>query len=460
MQGGSQVSLTSSPNGKQEIINASPTKEFFIHMLTRDIPLSRAILDLVDNSVDGARRLRPAGDYDRLSVRMELNADHFRISDNCGGIPVDVARDYAFRFGRPKEAPDTPGSMGQFGVGMKRTFFRLGRHFVVSSTTARSRFTVDVDVDEWLADGESPDKWHFRFKELETDLHVKEKDTGTVIVVDRLLKNVADTFALENFRNRLMEELSHAHALTLDRELAITLNRLPIKHDPQEFFASKTLKPAFMEKSYTSKVLAGKPGPPVGVKFYAGVSERSLHDGGWYVFCNGRLILRADQTATTVWGERHQMRAYHPDFAYFRGYVYFDCDDGSLLPWTTTKTGVDADSPIYKVVQQEMIEMTRPVLNFLTNLAKEKAAASATRPLEDAITTARATQVQAITQSHAFVAPPPAPVPSGPKMQRIQYFKPAEDVEKARKALKVKSLTAVGEKTFEYFMRYEAGEKD
>ena len=153
------------------------------------------------------------------------------------------------------------------------------------------------------------------------------------------------------------------------------------------------------------------------------------------------------------------MRAYHPDFAYFRGYAYFDSDDGDLLPWTTTKTGVDADSPIYKAVQREMIEMTRPVLAFLSNLEKERSVAAVARPLEDAIKNAQAKQVQEVTQQHAFLGPPPARAPSGPKMQKIQYVKPAAEVEKAKQLLKVRSFTAVGEKTFEYFMRYEAGEK-
>jgi hypothetical protein len=450
----------SQTTGEEVLINASPTKEFFIHMLTRDIPLTRAILDLVDNSVDGARRLRPSGNYDGFWVRMELSSEQFRIADNCGGIPVEIARDYAFRFGRPKEAKGTPGSMGQFGVGMKRTFFRLGRHFVVRSTTTNSRFSVDVDVDAWLADADTPDNWHFKFSELETGLHVKEKDTGTVIEIDRLLANVKEAFALENFKSRLAEELSHAHALTLNSELAITLDALPIQHDPQQLFVSKALKPGFLEKSYSSQVLVGHRGPPVRVKLYAGVSERSLHDGGWYIFCNGRLILRADQTPMTVWGERHQMRAYHPDFAYFRGYAYFDSDDGALLPWTTTKTGVDADSPIYRAVQREMIEMTKPVLTFLSNLAKERSADGKEHPLGDALATARATQVQTVTRPSVFVAPPPAPPPTGPKMQRIQYDKPAAEIEKAKQLLKVRSFTAVGEKTFDYFMRYEEGEKE
>jgi hypothetical protein len=265
---------------------------------------------------------------------------------------------------------------------------------------------------------------------------------------------------LENFKSRLAEELSHAHALTLNSELAITLDVLPIQHDPQQLFVSKALKPGFLEKSYSSQVLVGHRGPPVQVKLYAGVSERSIHDGGWYIFCNGRLILRADQTPTTVWGERHQMRAYHPDFAYFRGYAYFDSDDGALLPWTTTKTGVDADSPIYRAVQREMIEMTKPVLTFLSNLAKERSAEGKEHPLGDAIATARATQVQTVTRPSSFVSPPPAPPPTGPRMHRNQYDKPATEVEKAKQLLKVRSFIAVGEKTFEYFMRYEGGEKE
>ena len=81
-------------------IHAEPTKTFFIHMLTVDIDLADAILDLADNCVDGARRLRPDEQYAGLSVRLEVDANHFRIADNCGGISADIAGKYAFRFGR------------------------------------------------------------------------------------------------------------------------------------------------------------------------------------------------------------------------------------------------------------------------------------------------------------------------------------------------------------------------
>ena len=36
-----------------KLIKAGPTKAFFVKMLTRDIELADAILDLLDNCVDG-----------------------------------------------------------------------------------------------------------------------------------------------------------------------------------------------------------------------------------------------------------------------------------------------------------------------------------------------------------------------------------------------------------------------
>lgn len=46
------------PDGKTEkvIIDATPTKQLFIDILTRDLSLRACILDLIDNSVDGYTR--------------------------------------------------------------------------------------------------------------------------------------------------------------------------------------------------------------------------------------------------------------------------------------------------------------------------------------------------------------------------------------------------------------------
>jgi len=183
-------------------IDASPTKELFIYMLVRDISLNRAIIDLVDNSVDGALRLRPHGDYTGLSIRIELDSEYLKIVDNCGGIPVKIARDYAFRFGRPKEAESMPKSIGQFGVGMKRTLFKLGSKFRVESTTESSYFVIEEDVDEW----KQKTDWHFKFKELEENsTDITPEHVGTKIEVTSLYEGISNHFKLENFQNRLIE---------------------------------------------------------------------------------------------------------------------------------------------------------------------------------------------------------------------------------------------------------------
>src|SRR5205823_5370559 len=98
-----------------------PTKELFIEMLTRDIELIPAIIDLVDNCADGARRLKSAnGDFTGLRARLSISPEEFRIADNCGGMSAETAQRYAFRFGRAHGAPLIRHSVGQFGVGMKR----------------------------------------------------------------------------------------------------------------------------------------------------------------------------------------------------------------------------------------------------------------------------------------------------------------------------------------------------
>ena len=110
----------------QRTVKASPTKELFVQMLVRDIELIPAINDLIDNSVDGATRLRGEGEFDGLLIELQISGQQFTISDNCGGIAVDVAEEYAFRFGRPEDAPSVEHSVGQFG-GHEKSSFQIGK---------------------------------------------------------------------------------------------------------------------------------------------------------------------------------------------------------------------------------------------------------------------------------------------------------------------------------------------
>jgi len=44
-----------------DVVKGSPSKAFFVNMITRDISLGDAILDLLDNAVDGVKRAAAGG---------------------------------------------------------------------------------------------------------------------------------------------------------------------------------------------------------------------------------------------------------------------------------------------------------------------------------------------------------------------------------------------------------------
>jgi len=446
-------------------INAAPTKDFFIYMLTRDVPLSRSILDLIDNSVDGARRLRSDGDYDGLYVSLEISRDSFLIEDNCGGIAVAVARDYAFRFGRPPSAANTPHSIGEFGVGMKRTFFKVGNSISVKSTTESSSFTINVDVPIWLSklDKEQKEDWTFEFDKLDENVQYDPGITGTSIEIHDLHDNVSETFATEAFLSRLEDEISEAHAGNVARGLQISLNGKTIEYIPITLKASEDLQPAHVKKVLSVRTASKGVDSRVSLALYAGVSERSKGDGGWYIYCNGRNILRADQSIITGWGEGRRVPRYHPNFAFFRGYVFFDAESSGVLPWTTTKTGVDYDHPVFRATREIMIEYMKPIIGFLKELDVERAENEAgeidDKELAEVLESASNIAIEEIHKESIFLAPERDKRTSRITMQRIQYFREKQLVEKVKSHIEAASFKDVGEYTFDYFVELELEEE-
>ncbi len=442
------------PPETQLTINASPTKNFFISMLTRDIPLTRAIIDLVDNSVDGARRVRPpiaqGPRFDGLSVRLECSPRQFKISDNCGGMKVEHAREYAFRFGRPEGVEATPNSVGQFGVGMKRALFKMGKKFEVSSRSATTRFVVKIDVDEWRAkkDAEGREIWEFEFSELEEDL-VPTTETYTTVTVTELNDEVSKEFENQSFVKQLKFELEAAQKSVLDVGMAITLNQIPLNHDPLQLLSSDFVKPAA-----TTFVYFGDTQHPVHVQLFAGISKEESTEMGWYVFCNGRSVLEADTSTRTGWGEGTPKA--HYQFKLFRGFAYFDCDDASKLPWNTTKTGIDTDSLLFKTVRQQMIATMRPVIDFLNDVERERKDPDQPQVLVHMISEAKPIRLTELPKSDTFVTSRPNDNQQMKRATRtISYVKPSEKVERVMEALGVRTPKAAGEATFDYYIESE-----
>ncbi len=442
------------------VINASPTKEFFISIITKDISLLDAIKDLVDNCVDGARSLRGDGSYEGLFAHIEVKPSSFLIVDNCGGISVDTATNYAFRFGRAKGAPSIDGSIGQFGVGMKRALFKMGKKFEVNSVAKDSRFVLKVDVDQWTAlmDEQGHERWELEFSEASEGESNAADTLGTTLEVTELYPSVAAEFGTTFFVQQLVASLQQAHAHSLDRGLDIKVNNFELRHRVATLLQSDAIKPIKLEKTYTVDDDGSR--SIVKLTIYAGISDSSLKEAGWYIICNGRQVLGADKTPVTGWetkleGSQGQATpGAHGQFSRFRGYAVFESDNAKALPWNTSKSSVDAESKVYQAARMEMANALRQVIDFLNDLDAERDSESTF--LKDHVEEASPVPLSSVAVSARFTVPSRAATTSRkPTTVRVQFTRSVEDVEFAKNYFEVSSATKAGESVFEYFLERE-----
>lgn len=439
-------------------IDAMPTKAFFVDMLVRDIPLGRAVLDLVDNCVDGAKRLHPEDepDFSGLSVNLSMDGERFEIVDNCGGFDVETARHYAFRFGRSAKAQSTDYSIGQFGVGMKRALFKFGRYFEVHSATDKEKWSMKVDVDAW----ESSSDWVFDFDERVDAREDADWETGTRIVVNRLRPEVASQFANEYFQRQLAEMLRSHQRQFLAWGLTIEFGGDHLTNTDLRMSTGGGFSPAVEEITFDEDTES-----PVRVRIVVGLSTSAPSEAGWYIVCNGRVVLSGDRTEQTGWNsvaeQKEGIPKFHNQYARFRGVVFFDCRSSRKLPWNTTKTGLDASSPVWQSVLPKMLDHTRAAIGFLNALDDEideygqEAAPTLASLLEDT----RAQDVEKLKGARAF-SWNKSPRPRGPKTTTIQYSREQTKIRTLMTALGVRSAKAVGEATFDIVYDEQNGDQE
>jgi hypothetical protein len=274
-------------------------------MLTRDISLSDAILDLVDNCLDGVLRLAEGTevDYSQHTISIECTGEHFRIQDDCGGIPREIAKGYAFKMGR--EADDerdaTTETIGMYGVGMKRAIFKMGKESIVRTLHGSDAFEVQISA-AWLdAKGWDP----LPMKPLPTGRKLKKP--GTVVEVSTLFPSVSKHFQRESFIDELTGALGEHFTLFLQRGLTISVNGAPVKPVRVEVLVSKDVQgPApYMFKKTIDDVTVSI---VVGLNTGRGPSgdedadfeyARSAVTAGWSVFCNDRAVIVGDKSRLT-----------------------------------------------------------------------------------------------------------------------------------------------------------------
>lgn len=439
--------MTKGKEALPETVNASPVKSFFVTMFTRDIRLEEAILDLLDNCVDGILRSKKEkkGEkpYQGYWAVIEFNKDSFSISDNCGGIPWKF-HDYAFRMGRSKERPnDTPGTVGQYGIGMKRAIFKMGRQCLISTETSERTYEVEI-TPSWI----ESEQWVLPVREAKRT----SEENGTTIVVGTLYPGIAARFGedAQEFRSTLTSMIATHYAFIIEKGFEVRVNGIVVSAKPTKLVFNMDQNGAGSIRPYIFR------GSSDGVEVFLAVgftrpipTEAELADeheekkyssleAGWTVVCNDRAVLYCDRTELTGWGEAGVAR-YHTQFIAISGIVEFRSADATKLPTTTTKRGIEASSPLFLQVKNKMREGMKLFIDY-TNLwrgrlpeAKQHIEGKATIPFYQVKREAESLDFQRTRKSlpngEQYKPSLPAPKEIGPKKRRISYLKEVGEVE-------------------------------
>lgn len=355
-------------------VSTKPVKGFFVEMLTRDLAVEDAILDLLDNCVDGIWRtlkgkLKGDQPYNGFWAKITVNKDIFQIEDNCGGIPWSE-HSRAFRMGRPKADDASQGNdwtVGVYGIGMKRAIFKMGRSAVIWTQNGDDAYEIPISAD-WM---QAEDEWDL----VVTPARSKSKEDGTFIIVNDLHPDIAEHFGAEAFQDNLLDKIQDHYSVILQKGFRVEVNGVVAKPRPFEIRFAKDKNPDGTEvRPYLFKSEMGgvevflavglrEPIPDVerilteleGVQFSSGYA-------GWTIICNDRVVLYCNRDELTGWGTAGVPR-YHTQFIAISGVVEFR-GDPKKLPTTTTKRGLDFSSALYQQTLDRMREGMRLFIDF------------------------------------------------------------------------------------------------
>jgi hypothetical protein len=131
--------------------------------------------------------------------------------------------------------------------------------------------------------------------------------------------------------------------------------------------------------------------------------------------------------------------------------VLFESKNTDVLPWNTTKTGLDIEAPAYRRIRVDMAVAMREVITFLNALDAE----GNDGPINASIRSAAALPLVNIRGGKNFAYAQRQATPSPPKPIRITIECDPVIYEETKAHMNASSKKAVGEELLRYFREAE-----
>ena len=436
--------------------DANPEKRLFISLLTRDIPMIAAFLDLIDNSVNAALvpfadRLGTADGYVEVledtnvqpdtDIQLKISEQRVEIIDNAPGISLDIAKKHVFKFGRSEQNENETDRLSVYGLGLKRAFFKLGERVKITSDHVDGGFELNLDVVQWAKDTKLP--WQF---ELVPRDPKEREQCGTTIEVWHLYDETKKRLKDGVFENQLRESIGETYAYFLSKFVRIIVNGERVVATKLQV-GSNNATARFKSNSVTCTIIAGLGTPSSGKYRDSG--------SGWFVFCNGRAVICADKSSKTGWS--NGLPIFQPKHRPFLGTVYFVSKHSDKLPWDTTKSRINEDSEVWQEAKLSMVSVGRTVTTFLDGRYSD----GGTDIAQSELTQVAKDRVDAMKASVATASNFSVPDIHTKTTMRIQYDAEIKNVNAIKEYLGIPGMSGsnVGKHTFDFFLQNEVGEE-
>lgn len=341
--------------GKPFNVDTSPTKIAMVNSLTRDITVEACVFDLIDNSIDAARRevfssadvesrFKLPESYAGFKIFLNFDGERFSIRDNCSGISVEDIKKTTLRFGERSE--NTLG-IGIFGLGLNRALFKLGGLAIIHTDTGLQRTELVLDTEKYLR----TDGWEIPANEV-----ISTGKISTEIEVTQLKDDIAISFSDKSWVDSYRDEISRRYGRFIRKGLIIKVNGIDAfdgevhtrgEDSPFEEQCKSYLKNnvyvTFKVGQHRDHRFSAEP------DYNKAKNSQLTQQYGWTVLCNDRAVIMSDRSLKTGWDAK-----FHTEFYGFVGVVNFVSESPSELPWNTTKTDVDLNNSVYHIALNDM----------------------------------------------------------------------------------------------------------
>jgi hypothetical protein len=324
----------------KRIVKAIPSKRLYKSIIA-DYDTELALCELIDNALDNwakEGRIRKL----EISIIVDTNQQTITISDNAGGVPeADIIKIIA-----PGHTTNlsTDETIGIFGVGSKRAVVALAQEIKILTRYQDNETLILKYNDDWL----QKETWDFEYEPYNKEI----SKGSTVIELSKLRSNVNDSLVED-----LKEHLAAIYGKFLqDSSIAITVND------------KKSLKPILFDQAWSyppnyapQKVTFSVPienENPINIALLGGlIAKNEIGEGeyGIYVYCNQRLILRADKSYHFGFTSG-QAGLPHPELNSVRVFVNLT-GSPERMPWTSSKSGINFKNKIFELIRPKVLQL-------------------------------------------------------------------------------------------------------